>query len=151
MTARTIGQANLDAECRAVEEGHRALAGDGGSILVVSDSMPGKRYVVTFAAPYVGSAVAFACAPTGASAYKDDHMHLVGSPGLVPCKHSAVAARRLEREGLIRFTDLGEWVATEKAAKPRPADDDPFATFGAPRRPPTAEDLAEGRRLLESM
>jgi len=152
-TARSIAQVNLDHEVAFVTSGHRALAHEAGGIRVLSDTHGdlGKAYRVTFAAPYVGSGVVFTCTPEGAKAYTDDHLHVVGSAGRTTCLHTAGAARRLEREGLIERNGHGEWVATERAAKPRPADDDPFAAFGAPRRPPTAEDLAEGRRLLESM
>lgn len=147
---RTVGQRNLDAEVRGVEAGHRAFVVPGGAIRVISDTHHEKHYVVTFAAAYVGSGVVFTCDPHGNAAYRDDHLHTIGGPGLVPCMHAGIAARRLEREGLIRFTERGEWVATDRAAKPQPADDDPFAAFGAPRKP-SADDLARGRRLLEAM
>lgn len=147
---RTIADRNIAAEVRGHEAGHRAFVGPGGAIRVKSDTYAGKHYVVTFAAARVDGAVVFTCTPQGEGAYSDDHLHMVGGPGLAPCMHSGVAARRLEREGLIRFTDRGEWAATEKAAKPVPVDDDPFATFGAPRRL-TEADKAEGLRLLESM
>jgi hypothetical protein len=124
---RTVAQRNLDAEVRGVEAGHRALAQPDGSIRVVSDTHHDKHYVVTFTAPFAGSAVVFTCAPHGTAAYRDDHLHTVGGPGLTPCMHAALAARRLEREGLVRFTGA-EWVATDKAAAPAPTDD-PFATF----------------------
>jgi len=127
---RTVGQRNLDAEVRGVEAGHRAFVQPDGSIRVVSDTHGdlGKHYVVTFAASFVGSAVVFACEPHGERAFADDHLYTVGGPGLVPCMHTALAARRLEREGLIRFTGH-EWVATAKAAPARFDDDDPFACF----------------------
>ena len=120
-------QRALAAEARAVEEGHRAFVQEGGWVRVASDSRPGKHYRVDVAAGSVGALIAFSCHPEGAGAYSDDHLALSGL-GYPPCKHAAVAARRLEREGLAAW-DAGAWLATDKAAVSEPADEDPFACF----------------------
>jgi len=129
----SVADANLQAEVRFVESGRRMLAHAEGGLRCLSDTHGdlGKAYRVTFHAPYAGSAVVFTCTPEGERAYEDDHLHVVGGPGVVPCLHAAGAARRLEREGLIRLTHLGEWVATAAAAKPAPTveEEDVFATF----------------------
>jgi hypothetical protein len=99
-----IGSArrSLAAEVRAVEEGHRAFVQPGGSIRVVSDIRLGVAYRVTFVAAPDG-VVWFACTcPSGR--HRDDTAPLV-------CKHQALAARRLEREGLARW-DAGLWRET---------------------------------------
>ena len=100
----------------------------GGAIRVVSDTHAGKAYRVEFSA-YRGGGVVFSCTPEGSKAFQDDHLATTGSAGVVPCMHAAVAARRLEREGLIVLVN-GEWVdngvAPELAA-------DPFATFAGCR------------------
>lgn len=105
----------LDAEARAVEEGHRAFVQDDGSVRVVSDRHEGKAYRVTMRALSVGEPIRFTCDPAGSRAFEDDHLHLTGEPGLAPCKHAALAARRLEREGLAAWVG-GGWVVTELAA-----------------------------------
>lgn len=96
---------NSEAEARFVEGGHRALVQSDGSVRVVSDTLHGKYYVVTFAG--YGDKVIFRCEPRGADDHRIGHMALVGDPGVVPCLHAAGAARRLEREGLIRWTRFG--------------------------------------------
>ena len=74
----------LAAEIRAVEEGHNARVMPDGSVLVKAESHPGNYRVII-------------------------------RPSLpVPCKHAAVAARRLEREGLARWDD-GLWRLRERA------------------------------------
>lgn len=110
----TPAQRALAAEVRAVEEGHHAVVQPGGWLRIVSDSRPGKSYAVSFAALSTWGPVAFSCEPRGEGAYSDDHLSLTGQPGIPPCKHSALAARRLEREGLAHF-DGTRWVATPKA------------------------------------
>lgn len=43
------------------------------------------------------------------------HGLATAGPGILPCKHAGVAARRLEREGLAEVRS-GHWHATELAA-----------------------------------
>jgi hypothetical protein len=119
---------NIRAERRAVEEGHRAMVQDDGSIKVVSDSYDGKHYVVTYVDS--GNGIRFSCRPEGRMAYRDDHLELDAEPGVAPCKHAAVAARRLEREGLAVFIDAGIWRAISRTPPP-PTPDDPLE--GLPR------------------
>lgn len=129
---RTAARRNLDAEVRAVEEGHRAFV-DGASIVVVSDTHHGKRYRVHAHAGVAGSLITFQCAPEGNRCYSDDHLATAGAPGVTPCKHAALAARRLEREGLAELDADFHWTATPLAGQLAPApapvveDDDPFA------------------------
>lgn len=83
----------LRAEQRAVESGHHAFANDDGSIRVVSESEPDKRRRVTF--EDVAGVIRFSCdCPAG------EHRR-----EMVPCWHAALAARRLEREGLAEWRD----------------------------------------------
>lgn len=105
---------NLAAEERAVEEGHRAFVQDDGSVLVVSDTFEHKRYRVTFTD--AGTGIVFRCTPQGHRAFEADHLDASAPPGVVCCKHAAVAARRLERERLAEFTSAGVWRAL--AVKP---------------------------------
>jgi hypothetical protein len=89
-----------------------------GSVLVKSDTRPGKSYRITFAAYGVDEAVVFTCRPEGTASYADDHRDLTGKAGHVACKHAALAARRLRREGLARRTGplFGSlWVLTQRA------------------------------------
>jgi hypothetical protein len=111
---------NIRAERRAVEEGHHAFVQPDGSILVVSDTHEGKRYRVTYADS--GNGIRFECKPEGAHAFKDDHLDAIAEPGVAPCKHSALAARRLEREGLAVFLDVGVWVAIVRTPPPQTPD-----------------------------
>lgn len=120
------GEIILAAETRAVEEGHRALlTGDklnGMSVIkVVSDTHPGRWYqVIGHLEP--GGLARFEC-----WANDPDFRH--GSGKHVPCKHAALAARRLEREGLLRWYD-GAWWASEKLMEmlpPIPQPADPFS------------------------
>lgn len=105
----TVATAALDpaafafrAECRAVEEGHRARVADDGSVAVKSDSTDGVTYNVTFAATPDGR-VRFGCTcPSG--------FYRNALP--VPCKHAALAARRLERERLAEWSD-GLWTVRQ--------------------------------------
>ena len=116
----TLAERNIAAEARGVEAGHRAFAQPDGSVLVKSDTYPGKRYRVTYTASHVGAGVAFTCTPEGEAAYRDDHLRTIGAPGVLPCMHAGLAARRLEREGLARFAEDGRWVATDRAAVAEP-------------------------------
>lgn len=114
---RSVEVRTLDAEVRAVERGnHARLAGDGTTLLVASESEPGVNRHVRVQA--VGSVVTFTCScPYGS-----------WQPKFVPCVHASVAARRLEREGLLRW-ESGRWVPGEKVKVPLTVvadNDDPF-------------------------
>ena len=81
----------LAAEIRAVEEGHNARVLPDGSILVKAESNPGSYRV--FIRGIDDGVLRFGC-DCRSGEYR---------PSLpVPCKHAALAARRLEREGLDR-------------------------------------------------
>lgn len=105
----------LRCEVRAVEEGHRAFVQPGGSIRVVSDSTPGLSYSVTFHTT-VSTAIHFHC--DCKSGQNRGHK-------LVPCKHAALAGRRLEREKIAVWKDGLWWVhpdlkaAEEAKARPK--------------------------------
>jgi hypothetical protein len=86
----------LAAELRAIEGGHRTRALPDGSLLVKSDSQPGS-YRVRVEGVEAGLIVFGCTCPSG-----DYRANLP-----VPCKHAALAARRLEREGLARWADGG--------------------------------------------
>ncbi len=93
----------LAAEIRAVEEGHNARVLPDGSILVKAESRPGS-YRVSIRAVADG-VLRFGCTcPSG--------VHRASLP--VPCKHAALAGRRLEREGLARWEDA-TWRLRERA------------------------------------
>src|SRR5688572_5534808 len=97
----------LRCEIRAVEEGHRAFAQEGGSIRVVSDSRPGVSYGVTFHAT-ASTVIHFHCdCPSG-----EHRPHLN-----VPCKHAALAGRRLEREKIAVWKDGLWWVHPDLLAQ----------------------------------
>jgi hypothetical protein len=98
---RTYG---LAAEVRAVEEGHNARVLPDGSILVKAESHPGSYRVSIRGVD--GGVLRFGCTCRSGE-------YRTSLP--VPCKHAAVAARRLEREGLARWED-GTWRLRERAA-----------------------------------
>lgn len=104
----TVAERNVAAESRAVEDGHRAFVQDGGWVKVVSDTYDGKWYRVEFVT-HIDGLISFDCRPDGPNAYRDDHLAASSTPGSVPCKHAALAARRLEREGLANYDDHGRW------------------------------------------
>jgi hypothetical protein len=87
----------LAAEVRAVEEGHNARVLADGSILVKAESHPGS-YRVAIRGIDQG-VLRFGCTCRSGE-------YRTALP--VPCKHAALAARRLEREGLARWED-GRW------------------------------------------
>jgi hypothetical protein len=93
----------LAAEIRAVEEGHNARVMPDGSILVKAESNPGS-YRVTIRGIDRGI-LRFGC-DCRSGQYRTDLP--------VPCKHAALAARRLEREGLARWED-GTWRLRDRA------------------------------------
>lgn len=120
----TTRERNEAAASRAAVDPHRAILRDG-EIVVISESDVRFEYVVG-AVAVPGSAVTFRCEPRHRSTKAPadvGHRLLVGPPGAAPCKHSVKAAKRLERDGLIRQVD-GVWVA---AGEPDPVEDDPFA------------------------
>jgi hypothetical protein len=93
----------LAAEIRAVEEGHNARVLPDGSILVKAESHPGS-YRVTIRGLDHG-VLRFGC---------DCRSGQYRTALPVPCKHAALAARRLEREGLARWDD-GSWRLRDRA------------------------------------
>jgi hypothetical protein len=93
----------LAAEIRAVEEGHNARVLPDGSILVKAESHPGS-YRVTIRGIDHGI-LRFGC---------DCRSGQYRTALPVPCKHAALAARRLEREGLARWDD-GSWRLRDRA------------------------------------
>ena len=93
----------LAAEIRAVEEGHNARVMPDGSVLVKAESRPGNYRVIIRGVD--GGTLWFGCSCRSGE-------HRASLP--VPCKHAAVAARRLEREGLARWDD-GLWRLRERA------------------------------------
>lgn len=110
MTRRTPTQRTIDAEVRAVEEGHHARLGGGGKrFLVKSDTKLDTTYRV--GVQLVAGVVVFEC----------DHISY-WAPGeppqrtFVPCKHGALCARRLEREGMLRW-DGERWQPTDRVLR----------------------------------
>ena len=93
----------LAAEVRAVEEGHNARVLPDGSILVKAESHPGS-YRVSVRGIDQG-VLRFGCTCRSGE-------YRTALP--VPCKHAALAARRLEREGLARWDD-GRWRLRDRA------------------------------------
>ena len=137
----------IAAEARAVEEGHHAVLGHdsaGTYLRVVSDTTPGLWYRVSAEVAGGGQPVHWDCRPSAEGA---SHGHLANALGRTPCKHMALAARRLEREGLIVLSlgalvgqGTSQWLATDQAALLAPraeaerprlhvVPDDPFAGF----------------------
>lgn len=111
---RTVTERMIAAECRFVEEGHHVrLAGDGAHMLVTSDVLPRVTYRVGVS--MVGETIVFTC----------DHICYDRRTGeridgrqpartFTPCKHGAGCARRLAREGLVRW-DGSRWMPTDLA------------------------------------
>jgi hypothetical protein len=93
----------LAAEIRAVEAGHNARVLPDGSVLVKSDSQPGSHRV--WIRSVRDGTLLFGCTCRSGT-------HRSRLP--VPCKHAALAGRRLEREGLARWHD-GTWRLGERA------------------------------------
>src|SRR6266508_838698 len=96
----------LAAEVRAVEQGHRARLQPDGSILVKADSQDGS-YRVCVHGVERGVLVFDCTCPSG-----DYRAYLP-----VPCKHAALAGRRLEREGRATW-QAGNWRLRERAPRP---------------------------------
>jgi hypothetical protein len=93
----------LAAEIRAVEEGHNARVLPDGSILVKAESRDGSYQV--FLRGVTEGVLRFSCS-CRSGAYR------TSLP--IPCKHAALAGRRLEREGLARWED-GTWRLRDRA------------------------------------
>src|SRR5919201_6989719 len=93
----------LAAEVRAVESGHNARVLPDGSILVKSDSEPGSHRV--WVRGVRDGTVLFGCTCRSGT-------HRSFLP--VPCKHAALAGRRLERESLARW-HAGSWRLHERS------------------------------------
>ena len=93
----------LAAEIRAVEEGHNARVLPDGSILVKAESHPGSYRVAI-------RGIADGVLRFGCTCRSGEHRSSLP----VPCKHAAVDARRLEREGLARWDD-GSWRLRDRA------------------------------------
>jgi hypothetical protein len=94
-------------EARGLREGHRARVLDDGSILVKASSGHGS-YRVRVAGVRDGLLVLRCDCPSGG--------YRARLP--VPCKHAALAARRLEREGLARWDEhLGGWSSRRPSAR----------------------------------
>jgi hypothetical protein len=93
----------LAAEIRAVESGHNARVLPDGSILVKSDSQPGSHRV--WIRGVRDGTVLLGCTCRSGT-------HRASLP--VPCKHAALAGRRLERERLASWHD-GTWRLREYA------------------------------------
>lgn len=109
---RTHAERTLAAEERAVVEGHRArLFSDGKPyVRVKSDTVEGLHYRVSASGLPTGEVV-FTCEPE--SFEHATHRTLVSEvSGHLPCKHCAVAARRLERAGIVTW-DGGLWRLTD--------------------------------------
>jgi hypothetical protein len=114
MSRRTSeAEVALAAESRAVEEGHRDyLTGELINGLpqgrVVSESHPTRKFIVT-CIPQITGEIKFECYAT------DDFVHAT-SGKLVPCKHSALHGRRLERMGYVVWNDGRFWLPTTDGA-----------------------------------
>jgi hypothetical protein len=93
----------LAAEIRGVESGHNARVLPDGSVLVKSDSQPGSYRV--WVRGIREDTVLLGCTCRSGT-------HRASLP--VPCKHAAIAGRRLEREGLARWHE-GSWRIRERA------------------------------------
>jgi hypothetical protein len=93
----------LAAEIRAVEEGHNARVLPDGSILVKAESNPGSYRV--YLRGIDDGVLRFGC-----NCRSGEYRTSLS----VPCKHAALAARRLEREGLARWDD-GSWRLRNRA------------------------------------
>lgn len=145
-TPEDLVSRSIRAEARAVEEGHKTRIVEGGAVQVVSDSRPGLHYRVEFIG--VGDLVRFVCDHPIVLELSDQPC--VGGDGLLGCKHAALAARRLEREGIAYFDDDGWWRPTAWAvrlaahgaagkavplATPKTWESPPLRTVAEPRRP----------------
>lgn len=107
----------IRAEGRAVEEGHHAISVGGGEYTVKSDTDDDVTYRLRPRLVEDGQSMRVRCScPAG--------MARGALP--IPCKHAALLARRLEREGSAVWRDGVGWVVAEGAGA-KAWDDDPFA------------------------
>lgn len=115
------------AEMRAVEEGHRAIlvdhstdrVGYHGLFRVVSETWPDERWLVNVWVDHApGTLVRTTCTcVSGQTRYQLP----------VPCKHGALVARRMEREGRAVWRDGLWWTpGTKDPSRGSPIPDDPF-------------------------
>jgi hypothetical protein len=102
----------LSAETRAVEEGHHAFADGEGRWRVKSDTEPGITWNVYRCADVGGLLVLDCTCPSGT--------HRTGIP--VPCKHAALVARRLVREGQAEWSRGWFWSLRPAPTYEGPAD-----------------------------
>lgn len=129
----TTTDRTLAAEARAVEEGHHAIldTDDRGPFARVKSDIlghTGKSYKVRVHAAGPGLPLIFDCEPDGET--RDGHQAHSSMGGHTACKHQALAARRLEREGLATcqapgihgdiVTTSSRWLATDAMAAARP-------------------------------
>lgn len=91
---RRAVERNLGAEVRAVEEGHRCRLDAARGLFLVKSDTSGRTYEL--GAKAYDDLVAIHCTcPAGVKRHVP--------AGQTVCKHAALVARRLEREGLVRF------------------------------------------------
>jgi hypothetical protein len=128
----------LAAEVRAIESGHNARVLPDGSILVKSDSQPGSHRVWI-------RGISDGTLLLGCTCRSGTHRSWLP----VPCKHAALAGRRLEREGLARWHD-GAWRIAPRAQVrglrlllARTVD---HASAAGPTAPATADEAEPTRR-----
>lgn len=102
---------NIEHEVNAVEEGHHAFIETGKGLRVKSDTTDDVYHVHAYT---TGGRVMFTCDHPVVRGFKKEAA--TSEWGRVPCKHAALAARRLEREGFVRWEN-GEWWATEAGTR----------------------------------
>ena len=115
----TIVQRAIAAEVRAVEEGHHAFWNDRLACFTVKSDTTDATYQIRpeaiVTAPGALVSLRFVCTCIAGRT----------SRSLLPCKHGALVARRLERMGLAWF-DSGTWrplgalLEATVSASPRP-------------------------------
>lgn len=108
MDYRPPSHRNLDAEIRAVTEGHKARFGAPGLYLVKSDVLD-ESYEVTVNID-TSSHPGLTC--NHLVVMNKGYDTLLSIDGVVRCKHQALVCRRLEREGDLRF-DGSRWYVSE--------------------------------------
>lgn len=132
MTRISHAEANLAAEIRAVESGHRCYLTGENTARVLSDSTEGLHWIVTAQATHTGAGVVFHCQPEDGNLCHGHGSRWSRTPGRLTCRHAAVLARRLERSGLAAWVD-GMWVATVQTEAVAPNDEawrrNPFAAL----------------------
>lgn len=117
-----LGQRNLVAEVRAVEEGHHCRLDVARHVFVVASDTNPWQYALTARADVAGLVILSCRAEPNPSRTAVDtriprgvQFHArTAEPGVCGCKHQAVVIRRLQRAGLVRL-EAGRWYATPKA------------------------------------